>query len=102
MKQLLVKILFIFGSALIYVQCVKVFIAGDKISSPQSAISRDIHPNKHNTKAAIIINAVSMNTGFKIQGLFYNMISKINSTPIFYNPGNNFINYCAVGKYLEK
>jgi len=97
MKQLLVKILFIVGSALIYVQCVKVFIAGDKISSPQSIISKNINQDKHNTQAATIIK-----TGFKIQGLFYNMISKINSTPIFYNPGNNLIDYCSVGKYPEK
>jgi hypothetical protein len=97
-KQLLLNSLLIFGSAFIYIQCVKILIPASKLPNHQAqshtkALSAG--DNKQNNAAFAISNAPTFKLNFKdriINPLFknpafpYNMMSYINYHSLFYNP----------------
>ena len=107
MKQLLLNILFIVGSALIFIQGAKLFTNGGKISGNQSVISSNNNSthSKHNKATVPAITTKSMISGnkngafvpfFKNSALPYSIMVKINT---FYNPYLNLNDYGLVGKY---
>ena len=118
MKQLLFNILLIVGSALLFIQCAKLFSKGGKISGHPSQISPvNNKQNKHSTGTMAASNTINRNTGYKNETIIpffnnpvpYKVTVKINAHRILYNPYifyNSYFNlsgYDIVNKYgLER
>jgi hypothetical protein len=97
-KQLLLNSLVIFGSAFIYIQCVKVLIPANKLSNHQfqgHPKARIVGDSKQNNTAFAVTGASAFKLNFKdriINPLFnnpdfpYNMMAYFNYHSLFYNP----------------
>jgi hypothetical protein len=68
MRQLVLKILFVVGSALIYIQCIKTFIGSDKMNNQQQGIKNNrsiIHSKSKKQTGTINSNILNIRKGLK-------------------------------------
>ncbi len=114
MKQLLLYFLFFIGSALLFIQCAKMFPSKDKFSKhpPKDNTKTDFaNNNKQNNASLAIFNVSTFKSGFKhriIAPFFKNSVFpyKImiydNYRSLFYNSQISFNDYGLPNKYKDK
>jgi len=114
MKQLLLYFLFFVGSALLFIQCAKMFPSKDGFLKyqPKENTKTDITINNKQANASLpILNISTFKLGFKhriITPFFknsvfpYKMMIYENYRSLFYNPYISLNNYGLPNKYKDK
>jgi len=103
MKQLLLYFLFFVGSALLFIQCAKMFPSKDGFLKyqPKENTKTDITINNKQANASLpILNISTFKLGFKHR--IIKMMIYENYRSLFYNPYISLNNYGLPNKYKDK